>query len=59
VAEGASRDDAIRDMLEIRQPSRRMIMPAEVAQLGLFLCSDEAANVSGADMPIDGAWGVV
>jgi 3-hydroxybutyrate dehydrogenase len=59
MAEGSSRDDAIRNMLEIRQPSRRMIMPAEVAQLGLFLCSDEAANVSGADMPIDGAWGVI
>ena len=59
VAEGASRDDAIRDMLEIRQPSRRMIMPAEVAALGLFLCGDQAANINGADMPIDGAWGVV
>jgi 3-hydroxybutyrate dehydrogenase len=58
-AEGATREDAIRDILEIRQPSRRMIMPAEVAALGLFLCSNEAANVSGADMPIDGAWGVI
>ena len=58
IAEGATRDEAIRDMLEIRQPSRRMILPAEVAALGIFLCSDAAANISGADMPIDGAWGV-
>lgn len=58
MAEGATREDAIRDMLEIRQPSRRMILPAEVAALGVFLCSDAAANISGADMPIDGAWGV-
>ena len=59
VSEGATRDDAIRDMLEIRQPSRRLIMPAEVAALGIFLCSDAASNISGADMPIDGAWGVI
>jgi 3-hydroxybutyrate dehydrogenase len=58
VAEGLTREEAIRDMLEIRQPSRRMILPAEVAALGLFLCSDAAANISGADLPIDGAWGV-
>jgi 3-hydroxybutyrate dehydrogenase len=56
VAAGASRDDAIRDLLQIRQPSRRMILPAEVAQLGIFLCSEAAANINGADLPIDGAW---
>ena len=59
MAEGVSRDRAIADMLEIRQPSRRMILPAEVAALGVFLCSAAAANISGADMPIDGAWSVV
>ena len=56
VAAGTTREQAIRDMLQIRQPSRRMIMPAEVAQLGLFLCSDAASNINGADLPIDGAW---
>lgn len=57
--EGISREDAIKSMLEIRQPSRRIVMPAEVAALGLYLCSDAAANISGGDLPIDGAWGVV
>ena len=59
VTAGLTREEALTDMLAIRQPSRRIIMPAEVAALGLFLCSDAAANISGADMPIDGAWGVV
>ncbi|HYC46756.1 MAG TPA: 3-hydroxybutyrate dehydrogenase [Burkholderiales bacterium] len=58
VAEGKTREQAIKEMLDIRQPSRRMIMPAEVAQLGLFLCSDAAANINGADLPIDGGWAV-
>jgi 3-hydroxybutyrate dehydrogenase len=56
VAAGATREQALAEMLQIRQPSRRMILPAEVAQLGLFLCSDTAANINGADLPIDGAW---
>ena len=29
---------------------------AEVAALGVFLCSDAAANICGAALPIDGAW---
>ena len=56
VAAGATREQAIADMLQIRQPSRRMILPGEVAQLGVFLCSDKASNINGADLPIDGAW---
>jgi 3-hydroxybutyrate dehydrogenase len=56
VAAGATREQAIRDMLQIRQPSRRMILPSEIAHLGLFLCSDAALNINGADLPIDGAW---
>jgi 3-hydroxybutyrate dehydrogenase len=58
-AEGLSRDDAIKAMLEIRQPSRRMVMPAEVAALGLYLCGDAAANISGGNLPIDGAWSTI
>jgi 3-hydroxybutyrate dehydrogenase len=59
VAQGMSREDALKDMLQIRQPSRRVVMPAEVAAFGLFLCSDAAPNISGGDLPIDGAWSVI
>lgn len=53
---GCSREEAIRELVDVRQPSRRPITPAEVAALGVFLCSDAAANISGASVPIDGAW---
>jgi len=33
-------------------------MPAEVAAVGIFLCTDAAANITGAALPIDGAWAV-
>ena len=53
-----TREEAIAELVGIRQPSRRPILPAEVAALGVFLCSDAAANITGASVPIDGAWAV-
>ena len=38
------------------QPIGRMGLPAEVASLALFLCSDEAAFITGADVPLDGGF---
>jgi len=38
------------------QPIGRMAEPAEVASLALFLCSDEASFVTGADYPFDGGF---
>ena len=52
------RSQAIEDLVAIRQPSRRPILPAEVAALGVFLCTEAAANITGAALPIDGAWAV-
>jgi len=51
-----TREDALKTLVDLRQPSRRPIMPAEVAALGVFLCGDGAANITGASVPIDGAW---
>ena len=51
-----TREEALKQLVDVRQPSRRPIMPAEVAALGVFLCGDGAANISGASLPIDGAW---
>lgn len=38
------------------QPIGRMGLPAEVAALALFLCSDEATFITGADLPLDGGF---
>jgi NAD(P)-dependent dehydrogenase (short-subunit alcohol dehydrogenase family) len=38
------------------QPIGRMAEPWEVAKLALFLCSDEAAFITGVDYPIDGGF---
>ena len=38
------------------QPVGRMAEPHEVASLALFLCSDEASFITGADYPLDGGY---
>ena len=44
------------DKLAKTQPIGRMGKPEEVADLALYLCSDEAAFVTGTDYPIDGGF---
>jgi NAD(P)-dependent dehydrogenase (short-subunit alcohol dehydrogenase family) len=44
------------EKLSQTQPIGRMGEPAEVANLALYLCSDEAAFVTGTDFPIDGGF---
>ena len=39
-----------------RIPSRRMSTPAEVAASVVFLASDDAANIHGAILSVDGGW---
>jgi 2-keto-3-deoxy-L-fuconate dehydrogenase len=48
------REDEMRRVLEAYQPIGRMCTPDEVASLALYLCSDEAAFVTGQAYPIDG-----
>ena len=38
------------------QPIGRMAEPEEVASLALFLCSDDASFITGADYPLDGGF---
>ena len=53
-----TREQAMAELLEVRQPSRRPVLPSDVAALGVFLCSDAAANITGTALPIDGAWAI-
>jgi len=44
------------DKLSKAQPIGRMGTPQEVADLALYLCSDEASFITGTDFPIDGGF---
>lgn len=44
------------DKLSKTQPIGRMAQPEEIAHLALYLCSDEAAFITGCDYPVDGGF---
>ncbi|MFT4154741.1 SDR family NAD(P)-dependent oxidoreductase [Parafilimonas sp.] len=44
------------DKLSKTQPIGRMGRPDEIAQLALYLCSNEASFITGCDYPIDGGF---
>jgi NAD(P)-dependent dehydrogenase (short-subunit alcohol dehydrogenase family) len=44
------------EKLSAAQPIGRMAEPEEVANLALYLCSDEASFLTGVDYPLDGGF---
>jgi NAD(P)-dependent dehydrogenase (short-subunit alcohol dehydrogenase family) len=50
------REKEMFEKLSGTQPIGRMGKPEEIAWLSLYLCSDEAAFVTGCDYPIDGGY---
>lgn len=50
------REQEMYEVLSKTQPIGRMATPAEVANLALFLCSEEAAFITGCDYPLDGGF---
>lgn len=50
------REQEMFEKLAATQPIGRMAEPEEVANLALFLCSDEGAFLTGTDYPIDGGF---
>jgi 2-keto-3-deoxy-L-fuconate dehydrogenase len=50
------REEEMFETLSKTQPIGRMGKPDEIAALALYLCSDEAAFITGTDYPIDGGF---
>jgi 3-hydroxybutyrate dehydrogenase len=55
-ARGISEQAVVRDVLLAAQPTKKFVTVEEVAALTAFLCSDEAASITGAIVPIEGGW---
>ena len=51
---GGHREGAVRALLGEKQPSLRMSLPEEIAELVLWLCRPAAHNLTGAAIPVDG-----
>jgi len=55
-ARGISTEAVIRDVLLAAQPTKKFVTVEEVAALTAFLCSNDAASITGAVLPIEGGW---
>jgi len=55
-ARGLTREQVMNDVLLAAQPTKRFVTPEEVAAFALFLCRDEAASITGANLSMDGGW---
>lgn len=55
-ARGMTREEVMHDVLLAAQPTKAFVQPEEVAAMALFLCSDAAAQITGANIAIDGGW---
>ena len=55
-ARGLTREQVMNDVLLAAQPTKQFVTPDQVAALGLYLCRDEAAAITGANLSVDGGW---
>jgi 3-hydroxybutyrate dehydrogenase len=55
-ARGLTEEQVKRDVILAAQPTKEFITVDEVASLAVYLCSDAAKAITGANLSIDGGW---
>lgn len=55
-ARNMTREQVMNDVLLAGQPTKQFVTVEQVASVALYLCSAAAANITGANMSIDGGW---
>ncbi|NJM36040.1 MAG: 3-hydroxybutyrate dehydrogenase [Rhodomicrobium sp.] len=53
---GITEEQVKRDVLLGAQPTKQFVTTEQIGALAVFLCSDAAASITGAALPIDGGW---
>jgi len=53
---GMTREQALNDVLLVRQPSREFATTEQLGGTVAFLCSDAAAQITGTTISVDGGW---
>ena len=53
---GMDRETVVRDVLLQRQPSKEFATIEQLGGLVAFLCSDDAAQITGTTLSVDGGW---
>jgi 3-hydroxybutyrate dehydrogenase len=53
---GMTEEQVKHDVLLGAQPTKQFVTAEQIGALAVFLCSDAAASITGAALPIDGGW---
>ena len=51
-----SKEEAIIDLLQEKEPSLRFSHVEHIGAMVVFLCSEAASNMTGVSIPMDGGW---
>ena len=55
-ARGITEDAVVRDVLLHAQPTHQFVTTEQIGSLAVFLCTNAAASITGAAIPIEGGW---
>jgi 3-hydroxybutyrate dehydrogenase len=55
-ARGLTKEQVIKDVLLEAQPTKEFVTSEQVAALAVYLCSDDASQITGANLAMDGGW---
>ncbi|CAM5308370.1 D-beta-hydroxybutyrate dehydrogenase OS=Afipia felis OX=1035 GN=bdhA_1 PE=3 SV=1 [Afipia felis] len=55
-ARNMTREQVIKDVMLLAQPTKEFVTSEQVAALALYLCGDDASQITGANLSIDGGW---
>ncbi|MGM0583360.1 MAG: 3-hydroxybutyrate dehydrogenase [Pseudomonadota bacterium] len=53
---GMEREEVIRNVILARQPSKQFATPEQIGGTVAFLCSEDAAQITGTSLSVDGGW---
>jgi 3-hydroxybutyrate dehydrogenase len=51
-----TKEQVINDVMLEAQPTKEFVTVDQVAAIAVFLCSDAAAQITGANISVDGGW---
>jgi 3-hydroxybutyrate dehydrogenase len=55
-ARNLTKEQVINDVLLVAQPTKQFVTVDQVAALAVYLCSDAASQINGANLSMDGGW---